>query len=190
MPGMDGFEVVRRIREEERQKAKGKRQKAKGKRQKAKGKRQKAKGRKQKLLALRPISIIAVSATAFAEARKRSLEARCDDFLANPFQKEDLLAQLRRHLQLEWIYAEEAKAMGAGDVQPVSAFASGISLPREARSLLLHQAMRGNIKGVLEQLDTIERLGDQFLPLVAQLRTLAKRFEVDEIVELVEGLET
>jgi PAS domain S-box-containing protein len=178
MPEMDGFEVARRIRNMEC----GMRNEDTSELQTPNSKLRTPNS------AIRTV-LIAVSASAFEETRKRSLEAGCDDFLAKPVHLEALLELLQRHLRLEWIYGGDAEEKPEVDVSPQSLSMSMTSLPPQARDALLQQAVRGNIKGILEQLNTIESFGDQFLPLVTKLRTLAKGFEVDTIVELLEGME-
>jgi signal transduction histidine kinase len=59
-------------------------------------------------------------------------------------------------------------------------------LPQEDREMLLRLTQRGNVKGILEQLNAIERLGEQFRPLVTELRRLASQFQIDEIGALLE----
>jgi PAS domain S-box-containing protein len=171
MPGMDGFEVARRIRKAEW------------------GMRNEDTSELRIPQSASRTCIIAISATVSEEARTRSLEAGCDDFLAKPFQVEDLLERLRRHLQMAWIHQEESGAKADVAVPPPDISQLIVSLPAADRERLLHQAFQGNVKGVLEQLAAIERLGDQFRPLVTELRALAKRFQVDDIVEILEGLE-
>lgn len=68
MPGMDGFEATRRIREE-------------------------ASG-----LGLPRVPIIAVTANALPDDRARCLYAGMDDYLAKPFTVQDLRAMLAPHL--------------------------------------------------------------------------------------------
>lgn len=48
---------------------------------------------------LEPVPIVAVSANAFAEDRKRSLNAGCSDFLAKPIRKIPLLEFIARTLE-------------------------------------------------------------------------------------------
>ncbi len=50
--------------------------------------------------------IIAISAGAFSEDEQNSKDAGCDDFIPKPFNVENFLETLRRHLDLEWIYKE------------------------------------------------------------------------------------
>ena len=61
MPVMDGLEATRAIREYERERD------------------------------LDPVPVVAVSANAFSEDRRRSMEAGCTDFLAKPIRKAALL---------------------------------------------------------------------------------------------------
>jgi CheY-like chemotaxis protein len=46
----------------------------------------------------RHLPIVALTANAFEEDRRRCLQAGMDDFLAKPFQREALLAVIRRNL--------------------------------------------------------------------------------------------
>jgi PAS domain S-box-containing protein len=170
MPGMDGFEVACRIRNMEC------------------GMRNEDTSEFRTPQSAIRTCIIAISATAYEEARKKSLEAGCNDFLAKPVQSEDLLERLRTHLHLEWIYERGSEEQAEVDLRPQIALQSVVLLPPGERDLLLQQAVRGNVKGILEQLDNIERLGAQFLPLVTELRTLAKNFQVDQIVEWLEKM--
>jgi CheY-like chemotaxis protein len=46
------------------------------------------------------IPIIALTANAFEEDRKRCMQAGMDDFISKPFKTEELLVALQRHLQI------------------------------------------------------------------------------------------
>jgi hypothetical protein len=43
----------------------------------------------------------------------------------------------------------------------------------------------GDIKGILQRVESVEQLGDQFKPFAAELRRLAKEYRMKEIRELV-----
>jgi len=66
MPGMDGLEATREIRER---------------------------------LQLRELTVIALTAGALAEERRRAMEAGMDDFLTKPLDPETLVRTLRRHIE-------------------------------------------------------------------------------------------
>ncbi len=69
MPGMDGYEATRAIRERERKES----------------------GRSHQI-------IVAVTANAMVSDRQKCLDAGMDDFLSKPFRQDQMLAVLRRHL--------------------------------------------------------------------------------------------
>ncbi|XXJ21699.1 response regulator [Desulfovibrio caledoniensis] len=68
MPVMDGLDATREIRSFEKERG------------------------------LRPVPIVAVSANAFTEDRKRSMKAGCSDFMAKPIRKAPLLKFIARTL--------------------------------------------------------------------------------------------
>lgn len=59
-------------------------------------------------------------------------------------------------------------------------------IPGELRKNLRRRVMRGDVKGILTQLDAIETAGEEFRPLVRELRSLAKGFQVDALLDLFE----
>ena len=131
------------------------------------------------------IVVIAISASAFHKVRQRSLQAGCNDFLAKPFQMNELLNLLEKYLSLEWVYeGAEKRQMVEERNQPVPK-EMWQQLSPENQQELLERATRGNVKEILKQLDLIEAHGEFFLPLTQKLRGMAKRFEVDQIVEYV-----
>jgi PAS domain S-box-containing protein len=155
MPVMNGFEVARRIRNEELR------------------------------IESRPV-IIAVSASVFEESRKKSLDAGCDDFLAKPFQVEDLLDLFQKYLQNEWIYAEPPEEQAGMKPRSDTEREQIVDLPLERRKNLLAFADRGSLTKILAELNEIEQIDAQYAPLVQTLRQLAKNFRFDEIVKLLE----
>ncbi len=138
--------------------------------------------------ALRNVVIIAVSASVFEQTRQRALAIGFNDFLFKPIQKHALLHLLETHLHMEWVYEDDAEERPDAVLQAGSAAHAAVSLPSEDIARLLAFAERGNVKSIREQLDRIERLGEQFLPLVAELRALAARFQVDELIEKLDAM--
>jgi signal transduction histidine kinase/ActR/RegA family two-component response regulator len=55
----------------------------------------------------RQTCVVALTASAFEEDRRRVLEAGCDDFVRKPFREDDIFTALERHLGLRFTYASE-----------------------------------------------------------------------------------
>jgi CheY-like chemotaxis protein len=161
MPVMDGFETTRRLRQETN---------------------------------LKDIVVIATSASVFDYNQQSSREAGCNDFLPKPMRVNEVLERLQFHLGLEWVYEEAVvNSQGSG--------ASGkdqrrtdneqltntqlIAPPPEELAVLFDLAMRGHIRGILQQTARLEQLDAQFLPFAAELRQLAKGFQERRIREFI-----
>ena len=127
--------------------------------------------------------IIAISAGAFDETRQQSLSAGCDDFLAKPFQIDALLKLLERHLAIHWLY-EENVFIQKTDMD-LRAIPQDLWQQLAAQDLqgLREKAIRGSVKEILRQLEALERQDSGLRPLTQALRRMAKRFDVDLIVE-------
>ncbi len=132
--------------------------------------------------------IIAISASVFPDTQQKGIETGCDDFIVKPFQVEQVLEALRTNLNLEWLYAEPSQAQSETEAQhtpgDIAALIAALS-PEDAERLHT-SAMRGNRKEVLAQLARIENLDTRFVPLVTELRALAKSFDLDAIAARLE----
>ena len=62
---------------------------------------------------------------------------------------------------------------------------SAQKLPAEHASNLFNLTMKGDINGIFEQLDKLEQMDTQFMPLIQQIRQLANDFKIREIREFV-----
>ena len=51
--------------------------------------------------------IVVLSANAYPADRLNAINAGCNDFLAKPIQVSELLAKLKLHLALDWLYQEQ-----------------------------------------------------------------------------------
>jgi len=86
MPGCDGFELTREIRQQEQQQGRS------------------------------PTVIVALSARVFAEDRSAALAAGCDDFVSKPFLRDTLLEKISQHLGATYIYAEAVTSVPGREV--------------------------------------------------------------------------
>ena len=137
--------------------------------------------------AYRPM-IVAISASAFDEDRQNSLRAGCNDFLAKPFQKAQLLNILQTHLHLQWTYTndtlKEKNAHSLDLGQLVNA------LPPMEWQQLVESATRGGVKHFLHTVSQLASLQEEwFAPLLTELEMLARQFQIDKIVDLLEWRE-
>lgn len=133
--------------------------------------------------------IIAISASVFDMDQTKSKQAGCDAFLAKPIVEEQLFELLARHLQLEWLHGEAeddsavfSNAASVAENQPV------IPPPPEDLKALHESALFGNMQKIEEQADQLTERDQKYGPFASQLKILAKNFEDEQLVLLIEGL--
>ncbi|WP_392534047.1 AAA family ATPase [Nostoc sp. C117] len=133
---------------------------------------------------IQDIIVIGTSASVFDFDRQKSQELGCNDFLAKPVRISELLGKLQICLELEWIYEEESKK---GDrSQPMSE--ETLIFPTESEiATLLALAMKGDLKGIIEQATHLEDLNSQYIPFSRELHQLAKGFQVKKIREFLKN---
>jgi predicted ATPase/signal transduction histidine kinase/DNA-binding NarL/FixJ family response regulator/tRNA A-37 threonylcarbamoyl transferase component Bud32 len=134
---------------------------------------------------LEQVVIIAVSASVFEMDKQKSRVAGCDAFLPKPVETEKLFALLETHLDLDWIYEQERIAENPAASQ--MATAPLIPPPQEQLEVLYELAMLGRIRDIQEQANQLEQMDDKYIPFAHKLRDLAKAFEDEQIVALIEG---
>ena len=147
MPVMDGFEAVRRLRNDER---------------------------------FPGLVIVAVSASAFEHNREGSREAGCDDFLAKPLRTHVVLETIREHLDVTWRYETPSP-------QPTSLEDAAGTLDRRDAESLRGLALAGDIQGIHELLDSLERTTPEAASVVREVRGLARGFELKRIREYLDA---
>jgi PAS domain S-box-containing protein len=136
---------------------------------------------------LKDVVVIAASASVFEYHQQESLKAGCNDFIPKPIRAEELLERLQQYLGLEWI--QESQTPQAPANQSVSDDKmdfSAITLPTEQAATLFELATMGDINGILEQVEQLKQMSDQFVPLGNKIAKLAKEFEDEQICELVQ----
>jgi len=188
MPILDGFGATQQIRKAEEQKLRrAEAEKGRSEEEQKQGQ-SKIQARQSTInnqqSTIRTI-IIAVSASVFEETRKRALKAGFNDFIIKPFQQEKLLDLLQTYLNIEWIY-EDAEEIVRRDVQFDQEHIPLIPLPLATAGNLRQLAKLGITKNLLLELDKIEHQDPQYTPFVDALRQLAKNYQFDRIIELLE----
>ncbi|WP_019502531.1 PAS domain S-box protein [Pseudanabaena sp. PCC 6802] len=137
-------------------------------------------------------AIIVTSASAFAQDHQASLNAGANGFVPKPVDAEAVLASLHTHLGLQWIYAatdkqERDRQPLTGETDSVTANLSELAaiLPKANMVELYDLTKIGDIKGILNWATCVEQLDAKYKPLTAQIRQLAKGFQVKQIQEFV-----
>ncbi len=112
----------------------------------------------------------------------------CDDFVATPIQIETLLHKLAAHLKLTWVYDQPLPPEGVkGLSDKTDAPNSLVGLLSEEAATLYELVLRGDIKGLGQQITRLEQLDDPYQPFVDKLRQLAKQYRIKQIQTLLES---
>ncbi len=148
--------------------------------------------------ALQHVVIVATSASVFDKDRQQSMLAGCNTFLPKPIEVGKLLKLLETYLELEWIYDKKTvsaaiEAIATGQAEAKASEAEGpeakgplVPPPPEEMEILHDLAMRGNMRRLREQAAYIEQLDKKFIPFARKLDQLARAYEDEQILILVE----
>lgn len=136
-------------------------------------------------LAMDDVVIIALSASVFNEHRRRSMTAGCDLFIPKPIDTEELLKQIQTRLGLEWIYRNEDDTGGDWDEELVQQ--PMVAPPLEEIQVLFDLAMKGDMVGLECRTHHLERMGENYRSFADKLRRLAKDFEDEQILTMIEA---
>ncbi|MCV6638610.1 ATP-binding protein [Candidatus Albibeggiatoa sp. nov. NOAA] len=135
--------------------------------------------------ALQHTPIIAVSASVFDMDKSRSQVMGCDDFLPKPVEEPKLLDLLAKHLELTWIYDSQPQSQPTQQIDNTS---DNMAIPPEQELEALYElAILGNMRDIRNHAEHIESLDEKYAPFAHQLQTLAKNFEDEKIIALVQS---
>ncbi len=123
-----------------------------------------------------------VSANAFDKALDNDVEISPEDFIVKPVRHSELLDWLERRLVLQWQYGE-------ADMTPAlpAAADAPLTYPDTTALAALAQAVSlGYYRGILNTLDDIERSQPAHSAFVGTMRQLAKQFQFDAMGQILE----
>jgi signal transduction histidine kinase/CheY-like chemotaxis protein len=135
--------------------------------------------RLRKLAAFEQTPIIAVSASVAESDRAQSLAAGASAFVPKPIDQAQLLEQIGRLLQVDWIYTQPSAELEATALAQVGP-------PPEEAQHLYDLAREGLILEIRTQLDVLEQRGPEYRAFLDELRQLARRYRTREIQALLE----
>ena len=148
MPGIDGWETIRRIRQQR----------------------------------LSDAHIAILSANAFDKNLDNDVGIAPEDFIVKPLRVDELLDWIGRKLGLEWVSASAPAAVAMhGPVHP----AALVPPAPEYLAALDELISLGYVRGILNKLGEIERLGPDHGEFVRVLRDLARTFQFDAMKEVL-----
>jgi PAS domain S-box-containing protein len=125
--------------------------------------------------------IIAVTASAFAEAEQAIRNAGVDAYIRKPFREESLFAALAESLDLQYVYDDE-EAVALPDTGPLSPEAVA-NLPGELVARLRTATITGDRGHLLALLDEV---ADHDAPLAATLHDMASKYAYEKLLALLE----
>jgi signal transduction histidine kinase/CheY-like chemotaxis protein len=130
---------------------------------------------------LKEVVIIAVSASAFEDYRKKSLAVGCNDFIAKPINIDEMLEKLREHLGLEWNYEiKPPTSENQFEDQPI------VAPPKNVAKILYNFAMQGDVAALLKQAALLEKNDEKWIPFAKELQRLTNEFKIQKVRELIE----
>jgi len=138
---------------------------------------------------LKEIPIIAISASVFTKDKAKSQHFGFNAFLPKPIDINQLFKLLEKLMNLTWIYAtpKEIRQPTSEELLESQSF-SFIPPPLAELEILYELAMLGRMRRIREWAARIETLDEQYLPLVNQVKKLAKVYETKKIAELAKQL--
>ncbi|MEI2582681.1 ATP-binding protein [Scytonema sp. PRP1] len=140
---------------------------------------------------LEGVVVIAISASVFDFDHQQSREVGCDGFLPKPVREADLLEKVRVHLGLEWVYEEiDTKVQLSSENSGLSSQDSLVVPPAQEVASLLDLAMRGDLKGIIQETTRLEELDQQWVPFATHLRQLAKSFKGKQIRQFLKNIKS
>ena len=140
--------------------------------------------------------IIMLTASVLQQQQRQMLAAGCDDFLAKPFQPDELLDKIAQHIQVRYLYAinkhpnttntTTGSKPCASNYTPTAPTNSDQNLNLSVMSSawvlqLRHLANAAETEGILKLL---EQIPDSEVVLQEKLRDLANNFCFEEIIDL------
>jgi len=129
--------------------------------------------------------IIANSASVFESDQEKSIIAGFNTFIPKPIEEEKLVNVLVNSLKLEWIY-DEVVDKSITDETNTTREGTLIPPPLEELKTLYQLAIAGKMPKIQKQATYLEELDKKYIPFARQLRHLAKQFEDEEILALIE----
>lgn len=126
-----------------------------------------------------------LSALALDKNREVGPERVHDDYLMKPLDLRQLLEKLHALLNIDWVYAEDEKAVAPGKAIALS---RSPLPPRADIDELICFGQIGQLRGIQDKLDEILRASPTFESFVAQLSPMIDAVDLQQFVSALEAL--
>ncbi len=133
--------------------------------------------------------IVALTASAFEQDRKKILAAGCDDFIRKPFREADIFAVLEKHLDVQFVYHASERTQGhptlakTGQAPDVDTLEAQIA---QLDSDWVTEMQQVTLEGDLElMVQLVQELKTRQPMLAQRFSKLLYNFEHDEILSLL-----
>jgi DNA-binding NarL/FixJ family response regulator len=128
--------------------------------------------------------IIASSATIFEVDMQASLDAGCSSFFPKPIEFTGLIAELQRHLELQWIYEIEPEATQStvSNANPLD-----LIIPPAAELAALYTAAQGGfMTDIQQEANRLKQLSSEYTAFANRVLELSQQFDDEAILHLME----
>lgn len=133
------------------------------------------------------IPIVASPATLSQVDIQESLDAGCNSFFPKPIEFTELLAQLQRHLEFQWIYAEsepDVIQITVSNPHEVS-----MAIPPAAELAALYVAAKGGfMSDIHQEAHRLKQLSPEYITFANRVLALSQQFDEEAIIRLIEPL--
>ena len=139
--------------------------------------------RLRKLPQLKDTIVIALSASVFKTIQQESLAAGCQYFIPKPVESKQLFYSIPQYLGLEWIYED------IGSMKIISPQLDPVTLallPPSELTTLSEFIKMGDIKGIIDLADKIQKLEPKLEPFSSHIRQLAKGFKLKQLRDFIQ----
>lgn len=128
---------------------------------------------------LRKIPFILTSANMFDKYREKIASSGASNYLMKPIQSEELYELLRNELQINWRYINSDNILfnNFNKTQQEAI----VFPPTSELIMLLDYAKKGQIKGIIEELEKIANIDGEYQNFVNHLNVLLKDFNIKNI---------
>jgi PAS domain S-box-containing protein len=138
--------------------------------------------RLRQLPGFQDVPVIAMSASASRGDEQQSLAAGANAFVPKPIDLHNLLAQIAMLLKLEWTYALPRPEPTA----PRETDGPLVAPPPQEMETLHRLALVGDMRAIVRQATHLTDLDERYRPFAARLCQLAKGYQSQAILSLVE----